>query len=304
MDSVKIGLDMAPNHPSTETPHPVVVSICNCLDWNEELSGAISRPIVTASLLAHPSFGRLQNACGMYLGSRDSWSAASSKNHLDPANANTGLDCIDLVDWQTSIRWMQLTTLELLFCGVDRCLEMLGHTPNLEPPGTPPDLSLPSPYSSPPSHRGRGIRMQFRHSRLSRPPIPRPRGPVAYQRMCSTGDLHDQKIWIFATKTDMHMEHAVVVQPQNDTPQRRSGDSSFGILFKTIAENSYVLPAFEAQTITECPTSTTLLIPMVEMLVARTVAPDGTAKLKVFGLAFAHQEILDLKIADEEGRNH
>ncbi|KAJ7931946.1 hypothetical protein B0H13DRAFT_1857365 [Mycena leptocephala] len=30
----------------------------------------------------------------------------------------------------------------------------------------------------------------------------------------------------------------------------------------------------------------------------KTVAPEGTAKLKVFGFAFSQQEILDLKIAD------
>jgi hypothetical protein len=40
---------------------------------------------------------RLQNACGIYLGSRSSWSAASSKNHLDPASANTDFECTSIV---------------------------------------------------------------------------------------------------------------------------------------------------------------------------------------------------------------
>ncbi|KAJ6576962.1 hypothetical protein DFH09DRAFT_355259 [Mycena vulgaris] len=232
------------------------------------------------------------------------------------------LDSVELMHWDTTIPGSQLTTLELWFHGVDECLEMLAHTPNLEVlifrsemPGSPPDPSTFPPCilrhlhtidigaeSSPgildylvlPILDHLDLYLTNECAERVEPLIKRsgcsPRKLVLYlyepditpiyECISALPSLRDLQMTCLSTTTD-----------------------DFSTLFRLIADTPSVLPSLETMIIADCPTNIDLL-PLVQMLAARTTGMDGTTKLTSFRLSFdqedRHEEVVDLKAQDKD----
>lgn len=215
------------------------------------------------------------------------------------------LENILMVDWQISIPWAQLTTLELLFYSIDECLEFLAHTPNLEvllvsseTLGSPPD-----PVTSPPCYLPRlhTFRVGSEPSSDILPYLILPsldhlsiwleNDADLLERLVGRSGCPLRKLALFLCYMEFTPMHDCIMSMPSvrDLTLTCPGgtNGSLSALFSMMAEDPFILPALESLMIDDCQVHIDLC-PLVQMLAARAgdEGMEGAAKLTSFKLTF------------------
>ncbi|KAJ7494232.1 hypothetical protein B0H11DRAFT_929580 [Mycena galericulata] len=215
------------------------------------------------------------------------------------------LEAIDLpVDWRTSLPWMQLTNLELVFSTVDQCLDILEHTPTLEVlvftsevPGSPPD---PTTFPTCSLHRLHTITLasEYGHTLLNYLTLPalvridlpslteecaEELEPLIARSGCAPRVLD-----VYLFEPDMAPITACIWSLPSLREVRMvcpgAASDDFTRLFDIINDPS-ILPALESLAIDDCRADIELG-PLDRLLSARASGKDGAAKLISFTLSF------------------
>ncbi|KAJ7136851.1 hypothetical protein C8R44DRAFT_363481 [Mycena epipterygia] len=233
---------------------------------------------------------------------------------LDAPNLReVSLSNVALVDWHTSLPWIQLTTLDNWFHTVHECLEILSHTPNLEVLIFSYGFST-EPVTSPPCvlHRLHTLRIGSEDSpelldHLILPSLDHVHFSSEYPdrvaRLISRSGCSPRTLELDVYDPDFAAIRVCIFSMPSLRDLRMTlhgvGGTSedFRSLFETLADPS-VLSALESFSIWHCQINIELL-PLVQMLAARSTGMDGVAKLKSFRLIFDQEspdkDVVDLK---------
>ncbi|KAF7338958.1 C3H1-type domain-containing protein [Mycena venus] len=252
--------------------------------------------LTSIALLAHPS----------------SFGPTTMPILLDaPRLREVRLDAIDLVDWRTSVPWIQLTSLDLLFHDVLECLEILTYTPNLEVLVFRTDEGPEDPIFSPPPSLPRlhtlnlgpdGSNDLLPH--LTLPALDNLRldsvtneSVEAVTALITRSGCSPTTLLVsFYNSEEAECMHDLIlcVPSVRNIHMLCAGVTSahFTGLFDSISKHSSILPALTSFTIDECCTEIPLR-PLVQMLAARRSPMEGIAQLNSFKLLF-HQEYYDV----------
>ncbi|KAJ7127430.1 hypothetical protein C8R43DRAFT_1240379 [Mycena crocata] len=211
---------------------------------------------------------------------------------------------IELVDWQTSLPWSLLTTLDLWDSHAAQCLGIIPHTPNLEHLLYRSESEeSPNPFSSLCVLRQLKSLLIVGESSgqiltyLAVPALENlyltPECAAYLRPLIARSGCSPRILELIIYDPDYMLIYTCISSLPTIRELRMTCDCStyegFNTLFTTLAEDLSVLPALESLHIDECETSIDLL-QLERMLSARLKGEDGVAKLKSFRICFTQEE--------------